>query len=73
MLYQNGLQNSLKNLFFLISPIFDSQTLEDKIVGKTQENSYFFPINGYLTSNTNYYTPLEFPLAPFFNVDTYKA
>ena len=73
MLYHYGPQISLENLFFLSSKFCDSQTPNDKIVGKTQGNVYFFSVNGYQTSNTNYHTLLKSPLSPFFNVDICKA
>ena len=60
-------------LIFLIFRICDSQTPNDKIVGKTQGNVYFFSVNGYQTSNTNYHTLLKSPLSPFFNVDIFEA
>ena len=65
MLYHYGPQISLENLFFLSSKFCDSQTPNDKIVGKTQGNVYFFSVNGYQTSNTNYHTLLKSPSPPF--------
>ena len=42
MLYHFGQQISLENLFFLSFEFCYSQTPNDKIVGKTQGNVYFF-------------------------------
>ena len=65
--------NISAKLIFLSFRICDSQTPNDKIVGKTQGNVYFFSVNGYQTSNTSYHTLLKFPLSPFFNVDICEA
>ena len=62
-----------KTYFFFTFRICGSQTPNDKIVGKTQGNVYFFSVNGYQTSNTSYHTLLKFPLSPFFNVDICEA
>ena len=60
-------------LTFFTFRICGSQTPNDKIVVKTQGNVYFFSVNGYQTSKTNYHTLLKSPLSPFFNVDICKA